>query len=334
MYYNTISQRYKRAFDILKTLPFMLLGITVLAMAIMFYAYRSVVLWIIPFAVIPVGFIVSVGLCSVFLKAARDEKYDVMDLFVAVKDWQTLKHVVGGMLWMMLMIYLWSLIPAIAITVALFIFTLVISFVFDTGAFLVLLSVILVPLWIAAWVMAIVKAMEFSFTPYILISRPEIKAVDAVKESSRLTKGIKGRIFGAITLPSFAFLFVMMILGGLSALPLIGWLFAAAAFVLNILFSIIYSLFSGLVMAGFYTDAVNPPPPPPQYNPYNQQYYNQQYYQYYQQPAAGQQPQYQPQPQPQPAPAPQPTPAPAPESQPAPEPPTTETPQEPEHPQE
>lgn len=326
MYYNTISQRYKRAFDIIKTLPFLLLGLTVLAMALMFYAWRSVILWIIPIAAIPVTFIVSVGLCAVYLKAARDEKYDVMDLFIAVKDWPTLKHIVGGMLWMMLMIYLWSVIPALAITLILLIPTFIVSFAFDTAAFFIFYGIIIAIVWIVAGIMSIIKSLEYSFTPYILISRPEIKATDAVKESSRLTNGLKGRIFGAMILPSIAMSFVLGIVAAFSELPLIGWLFGAATIVINIVLSVCVSVFTGLVMAGFYVDALNPPPPPPQYNSYNQQHYNPQYYQYYQQP------QYQPQTQPQPAPVPQSVPAP--EPQPAPETPTPEAPQEPEHPQE
>ena len=295
MYYNTISQRYRRAFDIIKTVPMTLFGATVLMFALSAYALRSVVLWIFPIAAIPVTLLLSAGLMGVYLKAARNEKYEVTDLFAVFKDWKTLKHIVGGMLWMILMVYLWSVIPALAISLVLFIPTLIVSLVLDTEALFILYTGLVVLLWIAASVMAAIKAVEFSFTPFILISRPEIKATDAVKESSRLTKGIRLRIFGAIILPSIIISFVMAIPAGLAALPLIGWLFGVAALVLDILLSLGVSVFTGLVMAGFYVDALNPPPPPPVYGQYNQQYYNSQYYQ-----------------QPAPAPAPEPTPAPAP----------------------
>lgn len=314
MYYNTISQRYQRAFDIIKTLPLTLLGATVLTLALSVYVFRSVILWIFPFAAIPVTFLLSAGLMGVYLKAARDEKYELMDLFAVFKDWQTIKRIVGGMLWMLLMVYLWSVIPALAITLVFLIPTFIFSFAFDTAAFFALYGVVIAIVWIAASVMAVIKSIEYTFTPYILISRPEIKATEAVKESSRLTKGIRLRIFGATILPSLILSVILSIVAGLSALPLIGWLFGAATIVLDVVLSVCLSVFMGLVMAGFYTDALNPPPPPV-YGQYNQQYYNPQYNQYYQQPAPPQQPQ----PAPTPAPEPEAPAEPAPEEQKSPE---------------
>lgn len=312
MYYNTISQRYQRAFDIIKTVPLTLLGATVLTLALSAYVFRSVILWIFPLAAIPVMFLLSAGLMGVYLKAARDEKYEIMDLFAVFKDWQTIKRILGGMLWMLLMVYLWSVIPALAITLVLLIPTFIFSFAFDTAAFFVLYGVIIAIVWIAASVMAVIKSMEYAFTPYILISRPDIRPTGAVKESSRLTKGIRLRIFGAMILPSLIMSVVLSIVAGLSALPLIGWLFGAATIVIDIILSVCISVFTGLVMAGFYVDALNPPPPPV-YGQYNQQYYDPRYNQYYQQPAPPQQP------APAPAPAPAPTPAPEAPAEPAPE---------------
>ena len=313
MYYNTISQRYRRAFDIIKTLPMTLFGVTALMLALSVYTFRSVVMWIFPIAAIPVTYLLTVGMMSVFLKAARDEKYDIMDFFAVFKDWQTVKRVVGGMLWMLLMVYLWSVIPALAVTIILLIPTLIVSLAFDTEAFFILYGVFIAIVWIVACVMAIIKSMEYSLTGYVLIDRPDIKATDAVKESSRLTKGIRGRIFGAMILPSFIVSFVVSIVTALSELPLIGWLFGAAAIVVNILLSVCVSVFTGLVMAGFYADAVNPPPPPPPPVYGYQQYYGPQNNPYYQQPVPPQNPQ--PAPPPAPALAPEPPAEPVPEEQ-------------------
>lgn len=292
MYYNTISQRYKHAFDILKTLPLTLFGATVLTLALSAYAFRSVILWIFPIAAIPVALLLSAGAAGVYLKAARQEKYDIMHLFDVFKDWQTIKRIIVGMLWMLLKVYLWSIIPALVLTLAGVIMTFILSFIFDTRFFLMFFIVILIFLWTAASVIALIKSIEYSFTVYILISRPEINATDAVKEASRLTKGFRLRIFGAMILPSCIYSAVIWALTGMSFIPFIGWIFGAAAVVVNIVFAVAVSAFLGLVMAGFYTDALNPPPPPT-YEQYQQQYYNAQYTQAYQQSA----------PQPEPAPA-------------------------------
>ena len=252
---NTISARYRQALDILSKLPAMLLGLSVLAMAISAYTMRSVIMWIIPLAVIPVAFSIGAGLCGVFLNAVRGESYDIMTLFRPFESWDRLKRIVGGMCWMLLLVYLWSIIPAAVITAIFALGTLILSFAFDTGFFAVIFALFMVVLWIAASVMAMIKGLEFCFTPYILISHPEIKATDAVKESSRLTKGLKASLFGAQILPVLVYIFVVGVLGALTALPLIGWLFGAALVVVELAFSILLTLFSGLVTAGFYNEA-------------------------------------------------------------------------------
>jgi uncharacterized membrane protein len=62
----------------------------------------------------------------------------------------------GGMLWMYLFIYLWSML-------------------------------LVVP--------GIIKAIAYSFTPYILAEYPNVSATEALKISMRMTKGHKGKIF-------------------------------------------------------------------------------------------------------------------------------------------
>ena len=91
------------------------------------------------------------------LKIFNRETASVGALFSGLKVnfWRKL----GGMLWMMLFIFLWSLIP------------------------------------IAGWVLGIIKGLAYSMTPYILASCPNVEAKDALKLSIRMTDGHKGKLF-------------------------------------------------------------------------------------------------------------------------------------------
>lgn len=62
----------------------------------------------------------------------------------------------GGMLWMYLFVFLWALL---------------------------------------LWVPGIIKAIAYSFTPYILAEYPNVPATEAIKISMRMTQGHKGEIF-------------------------------------------------------------------------------------------------------------------------------------------
>lgn len=65
----------------------------------------------------------------------------------------------GGYLWMCLFLFLWALIP------------------------------------LAGFVIAIIKALSYAMTPYILAYCPNVKAQDALKLSMRIMRGYKGELF-------------------------------------------------------------------------------------------------------------------------------------------
>ena len=98
--------------------------------------------------------VLTAGLSWFSLKVYRGETVNGgEDIFVG---FQNFGHVLGGMLWMELFTFLWSLL-------------------------------FIVP--------GIIKGLSYSMTPYILIDQPEIGACDALKLSMQMTKGYKGRIF-------------------------------------------------------------------------------------------------------------------------------------------
>ena len=67
----------------------------------------------------------------------------------------------GGLAWMYLWIFLWSLIPVVGI------------------------------------VFGVIRAYEYRFTPYILMTRDDVKPTEAIKVSKAETMGYKGKMFGA-----------------------------------------------------------------------------------------------------------------------------------------
>ena len=75
-------------------------------------------------------------------------------------NWQFFR-ILGGMAWMQLWIFLWSLIPIVGI------------------------------------VFGIIRMYEYRFVPYILMTRDDVKPADAIKISKQETMGYKGKMFGA-----------------------------------------------------------------------------------------------------------------------------------------
>ncbi|MCD7846462.1 MAG: hypothetical protein LUG49_00280 [Oscillospiraceae bacterium] len=270
---SSITQNYKAAFEILKKKPILLWGLSLLSNFIILIVSLLGGARIITF---PVALVLEASLAVLYLKGVRGEGIETKNIFSGFTSLKQAVHVAGGMLWMELWILLWGLIPIVGI------------------------------------VFAVIKTYEYAFTPYILITRPEIGAMDALKESKKMTKGWKGKMFGAQALVIVAIWLCALILGIFSAIPFIGGLFGLVLFLLIVAVVLFCPIFFGLVSAKFYEDAlytaahpapVQPMPQPQQYNfdPYTGQPI---------------QPQVQPIPPTQPAPTP--APAPAPEVQPIP----------------
>lgn len=111
-------------------------------------------------------------------------------------------------------------------------------------------------LWIIIWgfvpVMNIIKIYQYAFTPYILLTRPEVSPLEALKISMKETEGYKGRMFGAGVLMVLILGAIILVSAMVTLIPVIGWVVGPVAIVCAI---ILYPLFTGLVMAGFYEEA-------------------------------------------------------------------------------
>ncbi|MCD7889792.1 MAG: DUF975 family protein [Oscillospiraceae bacterium] len=238
---SSITQNYKAAFEILKKKPILLWGLSLLSNFIIIIVSLFGGVAIIS---VPVALVLQASLAVLYLKGVRGEGVETKNIFSGFTSAKQAVHVAGGMLWMELWILLWGLIP------------------------------------IVGCVFAVIKTYEYAFTPYILITRPEVEAMEALKESKRMTKGLKGKMFGAEALIIVAVMICAIILGIFSAIPFIGGLFSLVLLVLIVAVAAFCPIFLGLVKAKFYEDAVNPPvaqpapapvQPQPNFDPYTGQ---------------------------------------------------------------
>ncbi|MBP5166242.1 MAG: zinc ribbon domain-containing protein [Oscillospiraceae bacterium] len=173
-------------------------------------------LGMIPLITIPITLVLEAGMTMVFLAGYLGKQPEPMQLFMGFKS--NFLHVCGGMAWMSLWIFIWGLIPVVGIF------------------------------------FAISKTYAYRFTPYILITCPEISATDALKVSMAETNGHKNAMFGADVLVGIAVFVVVLILVLLGALPIIGFVFRFVLFISVILLIAFLPLFCGLIKAAFYAE--------------------------------------------------------------------------------
>lgn len=166
-----------------------------------------------PIISIPVIAVISAGMSAIYLSAYNGRDVSSNQMFDGFRDFW---HVAGGMCWQYLWLFLWFLIP------------------------------------IAGPVIAIVKSISYSFTPYILMQEKSVTAIDAIKKSKQDTMGHKGKIFAAIYVPAIAFVLLSVVLALLALIPFVGILFAIISFIVSLIYSLFAPMFLELVQAGFY----------------------------------------------------------------------------------
>lgn len=212
---------YKRALAVLMKKPIKLWGISLLA-AVLTPVLIALCGVSIPVLGLSVSLLLSTSMMMVYLHGYRGEEVQVVHLFDCFKDWATIKRVVLGLSWMLMWIFLWSLIP------------------------------------FAGPVFALIRAYEYILTPYILITEPEVPVTEAIKISKERTNGYKMKMWGAHVLAGVAIFVASLILGLLSAIPVVGVLFAIVTVLGFIAVAALYPLFMGLVGAAFYEEITNP----------------------------------------------------------------------------
>ena len=211
-----VSSIYRKAFDVLMKKPVTLWGITLLSGLLS-------VLAAIGFGALPIGaFVVQIGLdasmAMIYLNSYRTGLRPKSSyLFSAFKK-DRIGRVIGGMAWMMLWVFLWSLIPIVGI------------------------------------VFGVIRLYEYRFTPYILMTRDDVKATEAIQISKQETMGYKGQMFWADVLVYLLFGAAAIVLGLFGSIPYIGVLFRIVNFLLSVVFVLLVPLFLGIVQAAFYVE--------------------------------------------------------------------------------
>ena len=208
---------YRKAFGVLMRKPLKLWGISLLYL---FLSCVGVALCgiAIPIFGIAVALLLETSMTIIFLRGYRGEDVRAVNLFDCFRDWATIKRVLCGMGWMLLWIFLWSLIPIVGI------------------------------------IFALIRTYEYRLTPYILVMEPDVKPSEAIKLSKQRTMGWKGKMFGADILIVVFFYVAFLILLLLARIPYAGIVFAILLVLFVILFCLLAPLFIGLVQAAFYEE--------------------------------------------------------------------------------
>lgn len=176
---------------------------------------------VLPIITIPVIAVLTAGMAMVYLDGYKGKEVYSDQLFAGFKNFT---HVAGGMCWQLLWVLIWMLIP------------------------------------IAGIVLAVIKSLEYAFTPYILLDEPSVSATEALRKSMQDTKGYKWKMFLATMLPVIGYAALTFILGLLARIPFVGILFGLVSFIVSLVFGLLAPLFIGLVKAGFYEYAKKPVP--------------------------------------------------------------------------
>lgn len=203
-----------RALKVIAKKPFKLWGISLLSGVLT--SVGSMLFGVIPGVALAISLLISTSMTMVFLHGLRGEDVKVVQLFDCFKDWQTIKRVLGGMAWMALWIFLWSLIP-------------IVGFVF-----------------------AIIKSYQYMLVPYILVHEQNVPLTEAIHISEQRMKGSKRYVFLAELLSIGAIVAAIIVLSVLAAIPFIGVIFGFVLFLVILAVAIFASLFFGLLRASFY----------------------------------------------------------------------------------
>lgn len=214
-----ISNLYQKTFSVLMKRPFKLWGITLLSGVLLMAVHVG-------FIGIPaVGFcaalLLEASMSMIYLNSYRTRLEPKTSYLLAAFRKDRIWRVLGGMAWMYLWIFLWFLIP-------------VVGFVF-----------------------AAIRAYEYRFVPYILMTRDDVRPTEAIKVSKAETMGYKGKLFGADLLLEGVYFVVILLLSLLSRIPYVGIVFTILRIVLTVVFGVLAPLFLGILHAAFYVEIQN-----------------------------------------------------------------------------
>lgn len=214
-----VSWIFQKVRKTLQMKPLLLWGIRLLAGLLVWLA--AIGFWAVPAVAFALNLVLSGSVALIFLRAYQGTFPEVCDLFSPFRLEQ-LPHLVGGMAWMSLWVFLWTLIP------------------------------------VAGLVLGPVKLYTYRLTPYILMTRPDVKATEAIQVSARETKGYRGKMFLADLLIYGSWALVLLLLLGLAQIRFLHVPFYVLLALAAVLGAALTPLVAGLAQAGFYDDPALP----------------------------------------------------------------------------
>ena len=148
-----VKDLYQKSFSVLMKRPFRLWGLSLLAGVLLLAAQAGFIG--VPAVAFCAALLLDASMAMIYLNTYRTGlEPKTAYLFSAFRK-ERVWHVLGGMAWMYLWIFLWSLIPVVGI------------------------------------VFGVIRAYEYRFTPYILMTRDDVKLTEAIKVSKAETLGYK-----------------------------------------------------------------------------------------------------------------------------------------------
>ena len=241
-------QAYKAAFGTIIRKPFMLWGLSLLSGIICFLATAAC--GMLGFLGTAFGYVITVGMSKVYLDGLEGKEVNSDQLFSGFN--KRVFRIAGGMAWKDLWIIIQSLAVA-GIPLAIFlVFAIIgmipgIGFVFGIlGAIAAFIALIPASIYFCS------KTYAYSFVPYILATKPDVTATQALRLSMELTNGKKLQMWLADFLFGVIVFFITLILGLLAAIPFIGFIFGIVLFAWTLILVFFAPLFKGLYTAEFY----------------------------------------------------------------------------------
>lgn len=150
--------------------------------------------------------VIECGMTKVYLDGLKGKEVNSGQIFEGCKSGKSFFRIAGGMAWKALWQLIWAMIAVVAFYVG------IIPTILSTGAMARVFGgygygygmsavsffgsfFLWIVVAIIGLVPAIYKSYEYRFTPYILMTRPEVNATAALRLSKELTKGKKGQMF-------------------------------------------------------------------------------------------------------------------------------------------
>ena len=239
-----ISSLYRKSFSLLMKRPLKLWGLSLLQLLLCWVAGIGFIG--VPAAAAAVSLLLVASMQMIYLNSYRTGLDPKTSYLFAAFGKEQLWHVLGGMAWRELWVFVWGLIP-IAVMVLVIVLGL-------SGAVSPFVLVVLYLAALGLQAFPLIRTYEYRFVPYILMTRRDVKPTEATAVSKKETMGYKSKMFWADVLPVLAVAAATLLLALLGAIPYLGLLFRLLMVLLMIAYYIFAPVFFGILHAAFYVE--------------------------------------------------------------------------------